>query len=305
MKTIPYHRGELAVQAQAGTRPMATRLARSLQTEFPAQARAFMAAQPLLVVSTADAHERLWASVLTGAPGFLQLPDAHTLLIAARPVPGDVLATNLATDAAVGTTAIDFETRRRIRLNGRAHLTTEGLVVKLDEVFFNCPKYIQAREWQALPAPAGPPPAGVTVPALTPELQAWITQADTFFLATANAEAGLDASHRGGLPGFVRVVDAHTLQWPDYAGNGMFQSLGNLALDPRAGLLFPDFATGNVLQLTGRARTDWDPSQARHFSGAERVLTFEVAETRTLPGALPLQWTFESYSPFNPPVSEQ
>ncbi len=302
MKTIPYHSGEVAVQEQAGTRPMAAHLAQILQTEFPARARAFLGGQPLLVVSSADAQGRLWASVLTGAPGFIRAPDARTLHVAARPVPGDVLAANLAADAALGALVIDFETRHRIRLNGRAHWAADGLVVALDEVFTNCPRYIQAREWHARPGPPAPPQAGAVAAALTPALEEWIGRADTFFLASAHASAGLDVSHRGGLPGFVRVVDAHTLEWPDYNGNGMFQSLGNLALDPRAGLLFPDFATGHVLQLTGQARTDWDPAHARHFPGAERVVAFQVAEARTLCDALPLQWAFGSYSPFNPPV---
>jgi predicted pyridoxine 5'-phosphate oxidase superfamily flavin-nucleotide-binding protein len=301
MKTIPYHSGELAVQQQAGTRHQAAHLAQILQTAFPAQARAFLAAQPFIVVSSADTDGRLWASVLTGMPGFLQVPDAHTLCIAAQPATGDVLTANLASDAALGATVIDFEKRRRIRLNGRAHLEPEGLFMALNEVFFNCPKYIQAREWQLQPS-AEPAQSGLIESALTAELQEWITDADTFFLATAHTDDGLDVSHRGGLPGFVRVLDAYTLQWPDYNGNGMFQSLGNLALDPRAGLLFPDFVQGHVLQLTGQARTDWDPAHAEHFPGAERLLTFNVEEVRTLLHALPLRWAFDGYSPFNPPV---
>ncbi|MBC8084773.1 MAG: pyridoxamine 5'-phosphate oxidase family protein [Hymenobacter sp.] len=302
MKAIPYHRGEMAVQQQAGTRPIAAQLAHILHTEFPAQARAFLAAQPLLVVGSADEHGRLWASVLTGLPGFLQVPDAHTLHIAAQPASGDVLAANLAVEAAVGTTAIDFSMRRRIRLNGRARRTADGIIVALDEVFFNCPRYIQARQWQLQSAPDPLLATGANAVELTPEIQAWIARADTFFLASAHASAGLDVSHRGGGPGFVRVLDSCTIQWPDYNGNGMFQSLGNLALDPRAGLLFPDFSTGHVLQLTGEAITDWNPAHAQLFPGAERLLTFRVAEVHTVEYALPSRWKFESYSPSNPPV---
>jgi predicted pyridoxine 5'-phosphate oxidase superfamily flavin-nucleotide-binding protein len=303
MKAIPYHCGEMTVQEQAGTRPLAAQLAHILLTEFPAQARAFLAAQPLLVVSSADERGRLWASVLTGRPGFLQVPDANTLQITAQPVPGDVLAANLAVEAAVGTTAIDFATRRRIRLNGRAHRSSDGITVALDEVFFNCPKYIQARRWQYLPPPYTPPQAGAHTGGLAPEAQAWIARADTFFLATAHVSAGLDASHRGGRAGFVRVLNSRTLQWPDYTGNGMFQSLGNLALDPRAGLLFPDFTTGHVLQVTGRAHIDWNPAHAQYYPGAERLLTFRIDEVHIVEHALPFRWEFESYSPFDPPVA--
>ncbi|PJJ60966.1 pyridoxamine 5'-phosphate oxidase family protein [Hymenobacter chitinivorans] len=301
MKSISYHRGEVAVQEQAGTRAQAAQLAPILQTELPTPARNFLAAQPLVVVASADGQGRLWASALAGTPGFLQTPDAYTLRIAAQPVTGDVLQANLAAEAPIGATVVDFAKRRRIRLNGRARLSTEGVTVALDEVFFNCPKYIQAREWQLLPG-AETPLAGPGATALTPALQTWITAADTFFLASAHARAGLDVSHRGGQPGFVRVLDAHTLQWPDYAGNGMFQTLGNLALDPRAGLLFPDFGTGHVLQLTGQAHVDWDADHAGAFPGAERLVRFQLTEVRTLLHALPLRWVFEEYSPFNPPV---
>ena len=305
MKTTPYHPGELAVQQQAGTRPRAAHLTQILLTEIPPQARPFLARQPLIVVGSADDQGRLWASILTGVPGFLQAADAHTLHIAAQPVKGDMLAANLHLDAAIGTLVVDFEHRQRLRLNGRAHLSPEGIRVALEEAFFLCPKYIQARTWLP-PAPAATSfPAAVVGPALTAQLQTWIERADTFFLATAHAGAGLDVANRGGLPGFVRVVNELTLHWPDYPGNGMFQSLGNLALNPRAGLLFPDFATGQVLQLTGQAYVDWSPGHARRFPGAERVVVFKIEEARTLPDPRPLRWIFDSYSPFNPPVASE
>ena len=305
MKINPYHPGELAVQQQAGTRPRAAQLTQILLTEVPPQARPFLASQPLIVVGSADEQGRLWASALTGTPGFLRVPDAHTLDIAAQPVSGDVLAANLSEGAPVGTLVVDFEHRRRVRLNGRAYPLAGGIRVALDEVFFLCPKYIQAREWLPQAPATTSPRAAVVGTVLTEHLRAWIEQADTFFLATAHERAGLDVANRGGMPGFVRVLNEVTLQWPDYPGNGMFQSLGNLALNPRAGLLFPDFATGQVLQLTGQARVDWDAGRVQPLPGAERVVAFQVEEARTLTDALPLRWVFESYSPFNPPVASE
>ncbi|MBO2012136.1 pyridoxamine 5'-phosphate oxidase family protein [Hymenobacter negativus] len=302
MKVVPFHCGEIVVQERAGSRSAAAQLAHILQTELPPQARTFLAAQPLLVLGSADERGRLWTSVITGPPGFLQAPDAHTLHIAAQPVPGDILAANLVADAPVGISVVDFVSRRRIRLNGRAHRTQAAITVALDEVFFNCPKYIQARQWRAQPAPSRPAHGGVAARALSPALQDAICAADTFFLASAHPRAGFDVSHRGGRPGFVQVLNSQTLQWPDYMGNGMFQTLGNLALAPRAGLLFPDFVTGDVFQLTGWAHVDWTPDHARLDAGAERLVTFRVEEVRVLPQALPFQWTFESYSPFNPPA---
>lgn len=93
---------------------------------------------------------------------------------------------------------------------------------------------------------------------LTERQQDWITAADTFFIGSAHVQAGTDASHRGGNPGFVQVHDSRTLRWPDYAGNNLFNTLGNLNVEARAGLLFLDFEHGHTLQLTGSATVSWE-----------------------------------------------
>jgi len=89
----------------------------------------------------------------------------------------------------------------------------------------------------------------------------FIAEADTFFIASRSAQLdqaessqGLDVSHRGGLPGFVRVVSRSELCFPDFSGNLLFNTLGNLAADARAGLLFIDFRSGGMLHIIGRAR---------------------------------------------------
>ena len=87
--------------------------------------------------------------------------------------------------------------------------------------------------------------------ALSPKHAQLIANADTFFLGTIHPSRGADASHRGGPPGFVRV-DGNRLWWPDYPGNNMFNSFGNLAVDPSAALLFIDFDTGTALQFQAR-----------------------------------------------------
>jgi hypothetical protein len=92
---------------------------------------------------------------------------------------------------------------------------------------------------------------------LSPSDIGLIRAADTFFLGTTNPERGSDASHRGGAPGFVRVGGGR-LWWPDYPGNNLFNSFGNLAVDPEAALLFFDFDSGRTLQLSGLAEIDWD-----------------------------------------------
>ena len=96
--------------------------------------------------------------------------------------------------------------------------------------------------------------------------------------------------------------DERRLSFPDYAGNTMFMTLGNLAANPRAGLLFLDWERGDTLQLSGRAVVDWSPERAAALPGAERVVDFEVDAVVRAPRALPLRWALEERSRFNPPV---
>jgi predicted pyridoxine 5'-phosphate oxidase superfamily flavin-nucleotide-binding protein len=128
----------------------------------------------------------------------------------------------------------------------------------------------------------------------------WIEGADTFFIGSLHAEAGVDCSHRGGNPGFVRVLNERRLAFPDYSGNNMFQTLGNLSVDPRAGLLFLNFETGDTLQLTGTTDIIWDQARLRDWPGAQRLVEFEVSKTIEARGASPLRWRLMDYSASNP-----
>ncbi|WP_225821341.1 pyridoxamine 5'-phosphate oxidase family protein [Streptomyces naphthomycinicus] len=191
----------------------------------------------------------------------------------------------------VGTLALDPRTRRRMRLNGRLAPTARGFAVEADQVFSNCPKYIQRRA--AYETVAGRTPGSPRrLTELDPPATELIRSADTFFLATVHP-GGADVSHRGGAPGFVRVVSPRELTWPDYSGNAMFLSLGNLRADSRAGLLLLDWDTGTTLQLTGEARTEFP-------ADGERTVRFTLAEARWTPDALPLRWSPPEYAPAGP-----
>lgn len=297
----PYHAGELTVQEQAGVGGMARRVGKVIRPAIPPAAREFLLEQPMAVVASVDEDGRAWASLLTGEPGFLRAEDQRTLRVEAEPVPGDPLGENLRDEAPLGVLAIDLETRRRMKVKGAARLLPAGsFELRTERVYALCPKYIQAREWgfrDGAGLPAREAKAGVT---LTEEQLRRIAGTDTFFVASFHPETGADASHRGGFPGFVEVVDEGTLVWPDYLGNRMFNTLGNITANPKAGLLIVDFGTGDTLQLAGEARVDWDEGHAARFAGAERVVEFRVHEVVEIPGATPLRWRFKGYSPFNP-----
>jgi len=229
----------------------------------------------------------------------VSVPTPNTVRIESAPAPGDPLGANLAANPLVGLLAIDLVTRRRYRVNGFATVRSGGIDVAVVQAYGNCPKYIQRREPVSVvqPAPDLPVTHGT---ALSDAWRARIERADTFFLATAHPTAGADVSHRGGAPGFVRVLDERTLAWPDYQGNMMFMSLGNIAANPAAGILLVDFESGDVLQLTGEARIDWNPERAATLAGAERVIELRVDEVIDAPGASPLRWRLVETSPFNP-----
>src|SRR5262245_61632615 len=268
-----YHPGELEVQRRAGVRSEAEDVGRIISGRIPAAVAPLVAGFRFAVAASIDARGRVWASLLTGPAGFLKVVEETRLRIDARPAPGDPLAANLEADesAVLGLIVFDPATRRRLRFNGRA-MTERGGRISLDieQVYGNCRKYIQLRHLMdeartpAAAADRGAPARGapgnlrpLRSPALSLAQQARIGAADTFFIASAHAEGGADASHRGGRPGFVSVTGATTLSFPDYAGNNMYNTLGNLVADPRAGLLFVDFESGDLLQMTGRARLVW------------------------------------------------
>jgi predicted pyridoxine 5'-phosphate oxidase superfamily flavin-nucleotide-binding protein len=295
--TLIYHSGELAVQARAGVQEEAEALGKSIGSIIKPAAKEFLHSQQLAIASTIEANGRVWASLLMGEPGFMQGVAEQRVRITATPIPGDPLNENLRFRDEMGILAIDLATRRRLRLNGRAEMQPDcGIDLHTQQVYFNCPKYIQARHLDTAATKLPVVPEIRHTKTLTSEQQHWIAQVDTFFIASFHPESGADASHRGGYPGFVRILNASQLVFPDYSGNNMFNTLGNIAVNPFSGLLFIDFEQGNSLQLTGKACVVWDAEPAKEFAGAERLVEFQINEVIAITGASPLRWRFVEYS---------
>lgn len=297
-----FHAGERAVQTRAGVRQRVARQGggRMIRPFMPDQHREFFELLPTLFIGSVDEAGRPWASVLAGPPGFAASPDPVTLTIRARPFAGDPLGANLQTDAPVGLLGLQPHTRRRNRMNGRvAAAGTAGFTVHVEQSFGNCPQYIQARA----PLTLSPPEPGVIrreTHRLSDHARALVGRADTFFIASVAPDSGVDMSHRGGKPGFVRVSEEQgraVLTAPDFRGNNMFNTFGNIAADPRAGLLFADFDSGDLLSLTGRAEVVWEGPELEGFAGAERLLRFTLDEGRMLAHALPLTWSAPQPAP--------
>ncbi|MGW5970828.1 pyridoxamine 5'-phosphate oxidase family protein [Streptomyces sp. NPDC055186] len=301
-----YHRGETAVQQRAGLAAQAEFSRGGIGRTVPEVAAAFLAEQPMIIVGGTDAGGRVWATQLTGAPGFLRVPAPDVLTIAALPHHDDPLAPLLRRAAApvqVGMIAIEPATRRRMRLNGRARAAGDGLRVDLDQVIANCPKYLQKRAGRlAGEEGAATAPTVRDGTSLTRRQQESLSRADTFYVATGDDRGAMDASHRGGNPGFVQVLSPTLLRWPDYTGNAMFLTLGNLLLNPAAGLLFPHGQDGTLLHLSGTAHTVWEAEEVERVPGAQRLVEFSVDAVREVEGASALRWGEPAYSRFNPPV---
>jgi len=295
----PFHDGERAVQDRAGVRANARKIGGSIADVLSEPVALFLRQRITLYAGSVATDGSVWASQLSGPPGFVSAADERTVVIDGGIEPGDPLRENLGAQARLALLAIDPATRRRVRVNGRVE-AREGstLTVQVEEAFGNCPKYIQRREPVAVAGAAGAAP--VDGDRLTESQRRLVARADTFFLATSHPEAGADVSHRGGVPGFLATPDDHTLIWGDYQGNMMFQSLGNLAVDSRAGLLVVDFEGATTLQLTGTTTIDWSESRAARIPGAQRVLEFRVSRVVEHPTGNPIRWKLVEPSPHNP-----
>ncbi len=282
---LSFNEDERRAQALAGQR--ASRAA--IRPFMPEQHRAFFPLLPYLFTATLDAAGAPVASMLWGPAGFAHSPDPTQLRIDALPDSGDPAAAGVAVGQPIGLLGLDLSTRRRNRANGHIAVVDSGITVAIEQSFGNCAQYIQTRA-STPHAPAARAPEALFT--LDESARRTIEAADTFFVASRSragidGDGGLDVSHRGGRPGFV-AVHGNTLVVPDFRGNRFFNTLGNLLGDPRAGLLFIDFATGDLLQLQGKATIQWDEP---------RRWTVAVERGWRRPGALPFDWAFGDYAP--------
>ncbi|MDH4872574.1 pyridoxamine 5'-phosphate oxidase family protein [Pseudomonas sp. BN515] len=302
----PFHPGEQAIQTRVGVREQVEDMgSRMIRDHMPEQHRLFFAQLPWLLVGSLDSDGQPQASVLWGKPGFAHSPEPSLLRINARPEADDPLAANLHSSARLGLLGLELPTRRRNRMNGPLlDSDGEGFALAVQQSFGNCPKYIQARDWHWHQRAAGPLEQG---DGLDPRWLELVKRSDTLFIASQHLHpetGGVDISHRGGMPGFVLLGDDGRLWLPDYSGNQMFNTLGNLLLEPRCGLLWVDFASGDLLQLEARAEILWPGQDGSpglpDLPGAERLVALTPGRWRLRRSRLPLGFDNTRPSPFLP-----
>jgi ferredoxin-NADP reductase/predicted pyridoxine 5'-phosphate oxidase superfamily flavin-nucleotide-binding protein len=290
-----WHAGEMALQETVGVRrAMERQGAQVIRDHLIDQHRLFFPLLPSIIIGAVDENGDVWSTMREGPAGFLSVADNKTLEIAATVDVSDPAEAGLSDGCSVGLLGIQLGTRRRNRLNGVVRgRGANGFSVGVRESYGNCPQYIQLRNYSFEPAPASRPSRQESAE-LSDVHRAMIAAADTFFVASYVDRDGsrhVDVSHRGGKPGFVRVNKDGSLTIPDFAGNLYFNTLGDILVSGRAGLCFPDFESGSLLQITGKAEVLLDSPEIALFQGAERLWRVYPERVVYRAGALALRWT--------------
>lgn len=297
-----WHAGERILQQKIGASERMEAVGQKVIRDYmPDQHREFYEQLPFMIVGTVDPQGRPWATMIEGTPGFVSSPDPRHLDLALTPDSDDPAAPGMGSGSAIGMLGIELHTRRRNRVNGVIVEASPGrLRLAVEHAFGNCPQYIQKRTYALRSQPARGEPVRQELSMQDQRVAAMIREADTFFVASfvehEDGQRSVDVSHRGGRPGFVKL-DGNLLTIPDYAGNLHFNTLGNLQVNPRAGLLFVNFASGDVLQLTGRTQLILESPVIAAFEGAERLWTFEAQQAVLRRGAVSLRWDFQELAP--------
>ena len=301
----PFHEGELLVQQQAGETVKGEQNGRIIADSILQGAFKFILQQPMVILGSVDEKQNVWASILLGHPGFIRAVDPQTVELDLKQAfkhSGDRLWRNINHENRIGMLFIELATRRRLRINGAiAQNTPDRISLQVLESYPNCPKYIQRRHLSFKIGHELKQTQMQSGQILTLQQQAWIELADTFFVASFHSIRGVDISHRGGNPGFIQIVDRQTIRIPDYNGNGMFNTLGNLIINPRAGLIFIDFERSRTLQLSGRANILWDLESDRYpTGGTKRYWDFKIEQWQETDLPILFNCEFIDYSPHNP-----
>jgi ferredoxin-NADP reductase/predicted pyridoxine 5'-phosphate oxidase superfamily flavin-nucleotide-binding protein len=304
----PFHRGEHELQTRTGQREKMESIGkRVVRSYMPDQHRDFFTQLPFVIIGSVDHEGWPWASILAGNAGFITSPTSTSLEIKNWTINGDPLAESLnKTGTPLGFLGIELSTRRRNRVNGRVSMPRKNkITVNIDQSFGNCPQYIQYRSVTFIRdvEEVGQQFEKQSFTTLDNKARTLINAADTFFVSSYIQSKeqptieGVDVSHRGGRPGFIKI-EGNTLTIPDYPGNNLFNTLGNFIINPKGGLTFIDFTTGELLMLTGAVELLWEENEdIKAFKGAERSWKFTLHHGIRLKDALPFRATLGDFSP--------
>ncbi len=309
-----------------------------IESDMPKQHADFFAGLSYLPLATIDRQGRPWVSLLVtqsdNDPSVgIQIDGRNTTHVVAETNPHDPFVRALSQDPPSGLeerlfagVGVDFSNRRRNKIAGSIRAAdVEGadkvrLLLLSDQHLGNCPKYITVRSlMHTRRSPEIIHDAfDVHSSALSDEAKSVVARASTVFLATkhtsdgttAGAQTDMGVNHRGGEPGFTRLYEEDDgaqvttyLVLPDHSGNRFYQSLGNIETDPKVGLVFPDFETGEILYITGDAENLLGDDADALMPRVGLLTRIKVTGAVFVRGGLNLKLASpEQLSPYNPPV---
>lgn len=301
-----YHKGEKLAQELANEQRQADFNGQAISNAIIDGALSFISEQEYVVASITDNDANVWVSVLSGDRGFMEAQDAKFIVIHCAKL--DIDEQNPALKHVkkgnnIGLLIIELASRRRLRVNGKvSKVTNDKITIKVQQAYPNCMKYIQRRhiinreKWTH-------PNKDMNVGFLLSESQKnIISTADTFFIGSVSPNGELDASHRGGNPGFVQFLDDQTFRVPDYKGNSMFNTFGNLLLNNHTGIVFWDFESGKLLHIMGTVHIVWD-DRDNTISDTGRYWEYRIKQWHEGTLGRNFTWEFLDYSPHNPAIT--
>ncbi|KAF2713736.1 hypothetical protein K504DRAFT_145639 [Pleomassaria siparia CBS 279.74] len=299
------------------------------------QASSMLQRAPLLAIGALDAQCRPWTSIWGGHAGFSR-PLGGGIIGTRTIVDGvnDPVVQALVGDVEKGEVtqdetkmfaglSIDLMIRKRVKIFGHLvagsvseidiefeHSTDKPkgapekqdqiqLVTKIEQSLGNCPKYLN--QYEIRPALVTSKVVSHQSSELCTGAKELIGKSDMFFLSSSTTE-DMDTNHRGGPPGFVRILSDTEIVYPEYSGNRLYQTLGNLQMNPKVGITFPDYVNGDVLYITGTAEILVEHAAASVLPGSNLALKITIDEALLVASGLPFRGTRKDSSPYNPLV---
>ncbi|KAK5113385.1 hypothetical protein LTR62_003485 [Meristemomyces frigidus] len=331
---IPWHEGEQIMHEAMGTSEFSNPTIPAVSPQLTSHLKV----APTIAIGTLDKQGRPWTTLWGGEKGFGQvLTDGIVAMKTAVTGKHDPVIELLVGNKATGEIkleegkgrmvsglTIDLMTRKRVKMFGRmiAGTLTERedeitgnqdavveiqLVMTIEQSLANCPKYLNGRR---ITPTFARPRLIYDAPELRQDAKDLLNKADMFFMTTVSQNEDMDTNHRGGPAGFVRVFSDGTgkepaaIYWPEYSGNKLYQSLGNMTVNPVCGICIPDFDTGNMLYLTGTTKISMKEDASAILPKTNLCVKVTITSARFVTAALPFRGNLEATdpSPYNPQI---